>query len=109
MPQFVVIKSNLEGGEVLAKVERDLAHLVPSGWRVHRNDNNLAYLPAWLSNRHAVGYLIEKLRLKAPDAPVIGIGDSVSDVGFMDLCDFAMTPTQSQLWKHVGGGNVWID
>jgi len=109
MPQFVVIKSNRDGGEVLAEIERDLAQRVPAGWRVHRNDNNLAYLPGWLSKRHAVRYLIGTLRRDAPDAPVIGIGDSVSDVGFMDLCDFAMTPTQSQLWKHVGGDNVWID
>jgi hypothetical protein len=109
MPQFVVIKSNHDGGEILAEVERDLAPLVPAGWRVHRNDNNLAYLPVWLSKRHAVRYLIEKLRADAPDAPIIGIGDSVSDVGFMDMCDFAMTPTKGQLWKHVGGNNVWID
>nr|WP_245344404.1 sucrose-6-phosphate hydrolase [Asticcacaulis solisilvae] len=109
MPQFIVVKSNRDGGEVLADIERDLVHRLPDGWRVHRNDNNLAYLPPWLSKRHAVRYLIEKLRADAPDAPVIGIGDSVSDVGFMDLCDFAMTPTQSQLWTHVGGDNVWID
>lgn len=108
MPQFIVIKSNRDG-EALADLENKLNKVVPDGWRVHRNDNNLAYLPAWLSKRHAVRYLIDKLRIDAPDAPVIGIGDSVSDVGFMDLCDFAMTPTRSQLWTHVVRDNVWID
>ena len=29
----------------------------------------------------------------------IGIGDAQSDFGFMDLCDFAMMPTESQLWE----------
>ena len=109
MPQFFAIKSNHDHGEVLAEVERNLLPLVPAGWRVHRNGNNLAYLPAWLNKRHAVRYLIDTLRLEMPDAPVIGIGDSISDVGFMDLCDFAMTPTRSQLWTHVVRDNVWID
>ncbi|WP_040308793.1 hypothetical protein [Asticcacaulis biprosthecium] len=109
MAQYICIKSNLDNGEVLADVERDLAGRVPAGWRVHRNDNNLAYLPGWLNKRHAVTYMIEKLRAGQPDAPVIGIGDSNSDVGFMDLCDFAMTPTRSQLWKSLIRDNAWID
>ncbi|ESQ86567.1 hypothetical protein ABAC460_22910 [Asticcacaulis sp. AC460] len=107
--QYFYIKSERDHGESLVDVERDLAGRLPAGWRVHRNGNNLAYLPGWLSKRHAVKYLIDRLREAHPDTPVIGMGDSQSDVGFMDLCDFAMTPTQSQLWKSQVRDNVWID
>ncbi|ESQ73957.1 hypothetical protein [Asticcacaulis sp. AC402] len=109
LKQYIVIKSNRDEGEVLAEVERDLAALVPAGWRVHRNDNNLAYLPPWLNKRYAVKYLLDRLRRDTPDTPVIGIGDSLSDAGFMDLCDLAMTPTPSQLWKTLTRDNAWID
>jgi hypothetical protein len=106
---YVVIKSNERDHEALAELEQELAATKPAGWRCHRNGNNLAYLPPWLSKRHAVRYMIDQMRAKTPDRPVIGIGDSISDVGFMDLCDFAMAPTRSQLWADVVTGNDWVD
>ena len=106
---YIVIKSNEGDHEALAQLEHDLTPLVPKGWRCHRNGNNLAYLPPWLSKRHAARYLIGKYRADHSDQPIIGIGDSISDVGFMDLCDFAIAPTKSQLWSHVVDGNRWID
>ena len=106
---YIVIKSNHRDDTALARLETELATLVPDGWRCHRNGNNLAYLPPWLSKRHASRYLITKNRAERPDQPIIGIGDSTSDVGFMDLCDFAVAPTKSQLWAHVVDGSKWID
>ena len=106
---YIVIKSNAQDDAALATLEQDLAPIVPVGWRCHRNGNNLAYLPPWLSKRHAARYFIDRVRAEQPDRPIIGIGDSVSDVGFMDLCDFAAVPTGSQLWAHVADGNGWID
>jgi hypothetical protein len=106
---YVVIKSNDHDDQALAVLEQELAPRVPKDWRCHRNGNNLAYLPPWLSKRVAVRYLIDRARAEAPDRPVIGIGDSVSDVGFMDLCDFAVVPTRSQLWAQVVDGNGWVD
>lgn len=106
---YIVIKSNERDDEALAHLEAELAPLLPANWRCHRNGNNLAYLPPWLSKRHAARYLIEKYRVEQPNSPIIGIGDSVSDVGFMDLCDFAAVPTKSQLWMHIVDGSKWID
>lgn len=106
---YIVIKSNERDDDALAELEAELAGRLPAAWRCHRNGNNLAYLPPWLSKRHAARYLIERYRADAPDQPIIGIGDSVSDVGFMDLCDFAVVPTQSQLWTHIAHGSDWID
>lgn len=106
---YIVIKSNERDDAALAQLEAELASILPTGWRCHRNGNNLAYLPPWLSKRHAARYLIDKNRAERPDQPIIGIGDSVSDVGFMDLCDFAAAPTNSQLWTHIVDGSNWID
>ena len=70
---------------------------VPADWTVHRNGNNAAFLPPYLGKRHAVAWLLPRLRALHPDAPVIGIGDSLTDAPFMALCDFAMMPKGSQL------------
>ena len=106
---YVVIKSNLGSHTALAELEQQLAAIKPPTWRCHRNGNNLAYLPPWLSKRHAVHYMIGRVRAETPDRPIIGIGDSISDVGFMDLCDFAMAPTRSQLWADVVADSDWVD
>lgn len=105
---YVVIKSNRDDEEALAELGRGFAPKLPAGWRVHGNGNNLAFLPGWLNKRHAVAYLIDQHRAQKPDSPVIGVGDSSSDVGFMDLCDFAMAPTASQLWKSVTQESSWV-
>ena len=70
---------------------------VPRGWTVHRNGNNVAIMPLWLGKQHAVQALLPRLRAAHPDAPVIGIGDSLTDAPYMALCDYAMMPRDSQL------------
>jgi hydroxymethylpyrimidine pyrophosphatase-like HAD family hydrolase len=104
---YLVVKSNIDEGDILKDVEPSLNAMMPEGWRVHRNGNNLAYLPPWLNKREAAHYLIEAARAENDDLLVIGIGDSHSDVGFMDLCDYAMTPTTSQLWAKMKLENNW--
>ena len=70
---------------------------IPPGWTIHRNGNNAALMPPWLGKAHAVAALLPRLRAAHPDAPVIGIGDSLTDAPYMALCDFAMIPKGSQL------------
>lgn len=70
---------------------------LPAGWTVHRNGNNVALMPPWLGKQHAVAFLLPRLRERHPDAPVIGIGDSLTDAPYMALCDYAMIPRGSQL------------
>lgn len=77
---------------------------LPEGWTDHRNSNAVAFLPPFLGKEHAVAHILPGLRARFPDAVVIGIGDSISDAPFMGLCDFAMTPTASQLARAVRSG-----
>lgn len=104
---YLVVKSNIDDGEILGDAEGELATCKPADWRTHRNGNNLAFLPPWLNKRDAAQYVIDDFRAGDPQRLIVGIGDSHSDVGFMDLCDYAMTPTTSQLWQHVTSENAW--
>jgi hydroxymethylpyrimidine pyrophosphatase-like HAD family hydrolase len=87
-----------DGDETLLDPLLDrIAPLVPADWTIHRNGNNAALMPPFLGKAHAVRALLPRLRARHPDAPVIGIGDSLSDAPFMALCDYAMMPAGSQL------------
>ena len=89
-----------EGDETLLDPLLDrVAPIVLADWTIHRNGNNAALMPPFLGKAHAVRALLPRLRALHPDAPVIGIGDSLSDAPYMALCDYAMMPAGSQLSK----------
>jgi len=68
------------------------------GYRLHRNGNNLAALPATLGKEHAVRHLIRRLRTEHEEVLTFGMGDSLIDGAFMAECDYALTPHGSQLF-----------
>ncbi|MCK2055274.1 hypothetical protein [Methylobacterium sp. 37f] len=93
---YTVFKDNIdENGAGLAILADALAP--PAGWSVHRNSNNMAYIPACISKRLACERLVTGARRSDPGRLVVGIGDSVSDFGFMALCDLIATPSRGQL------------
>ncbi|WP_073973314.1 sucrose-6-phosphate hydrolase [Erythrobacter donghaensis] len=106
---YIVIKSNAGDVPALTALAEALRARLPQGWRIHANGNNLAFLPPWLSKRAAVRYMLERVRAETPGRLVVGIGDSWSDAGFLDLADMAMIPTAAQLWQHIARGHDWID
>ncbi|WP_312382917.1 HAD family hydrolase [Atlantibacter subterraneus] len=66
------------------------------GYYIHRNSNNVAWLPTVVEKGLAVTWLLEKLRQQRGVFPVIGLGDSLSDHRFMRLCTWFGLPRQSQ-------------
>jgi hypothetical protein len=96
---YVLVKDPDADAARLADCVERIAFAVPAHWTIHRNDNNVAIMPPYLGKEHAVARLLPELQRRYPKAPVIGIGDSLTDAPFMSLCDFAMTPTGSQLAK----------
>ena len=66
-------------------------------WRIHQNGRNAAILPAYASKAEAVRYVMDIKRRESPPATFIGIGDSHSDTAFLQLCDFALVPSNSQI------------
>lgn len=67
------------------------------GWTLHINGNNVAWMPPGLGKRDAAAQILPRLRALHPQLPVIGAGDSHTDLPFMHLCDFLLTPGSSQI------------
>lgn len=110
MSVYAVFKQNDGDGERLAEIARALDATVDlAGWTVHHNGNNFAFLPPPLSKRRAVAFLIERLRATDPARPVIGLGDSLTDLPFMLACDFWGAPSQSQLAARLGHATARVD
>jgi len=107
VPFYVCAKSN-EGAEIaLDEAEpliREHCKATGLGVSIHRNGNNLSVLPLWLDKRHAVEYLTARLREEHREIVTFGMGDSLSDLGFMTACDYAVVPNPSQInlqWRGV--------
>lgn len=66
----------------------------------HLNDNNLAILPRFLNKAPAVKFLQQELNQHYPEYLSIGMGDSLTDMAYMKLCDYFMTPKNSQIVKE---------
>ena len=71
--------------------------------RYFANGNNLTLIARGVSKEAAVTYVQEQLREESQDQELLtlGLGDSLADVAFMNLCDFALTPGDSQLIRAV--------
>jgi len=75
----------------------------PPPWvgTVHHNGNNLAIIPRVVSKARAVASLWSALQGVHAECVSFGVGDSRSDWSFMNLCDFAVLPTRSQLALNI--------
>jgi hydroxymethylpyrimidine pyrophosphatase-like HAD family hydrolase len=74
-------------------------YLIDGSLYWHLNGNNLAILPKIINKQDAVEYLIERFKQQFPDVLTFAAGDSKSDAAFLGLCDYALIPTNTQLFK----------
>ena len=65
--------------------------------RVHINGDNMALLPPYASKQQAVNYLKQLFLAQDNKTLLVGIGDSDSDLPFMQECYFQMIPQKSQI------------
>lgn len=97
LPLYLSIKHNRSDGEEMKRLAQ--AIVGPDGWLIHLNDSNLALLPPFLGKEKAVSFFLETIL--EPKTLTIGVGDSLTDLGFMGLMDFAIQPTSSQIFKTI--------
>ncbi|QFP77618.1 HAD family hydrolase [Deinococcus sp. AJ005] len=68
-----------------------------AGLHIIANANNVSVLPRYLGKAEAVRYLRGQ---HFPDATLtLALGDSLSDLAFMNACDLAITPPGGQLLR----------
>lgn len=84
--------------EELYAAQRDLfPRLDLSFCALSANDNNISLLPRGIDKASALRHVLEQMRATEDDAPVVGLGDSLSDLPFLTLCDWWGMPRKSQL------------
>jgi hypothetical protein len=98
LPFYLVIKTKGDPLFELNLLKSKLSQFLDSAVNIYLNGNNLSILPKYLDKGPAVEYFMNK-RLPYPkeDSLILGLGDSFSDLGFLNLCDYQIIPTASQL------------
>lgn len=99
---YLVIKSNTASAADLQQLlhsSRETLNL--QGFYPHMNGNNLALLPDFVNKRAAAAEILRRHTAEHGRVPVFGMGDSVSDLGFMRLCDFAAFPPNTQICRSL--------
>jgi predicted mannosyl-3-phosphoglycerate phosphatase (HAD superfamily) len=74
-----------------------------SGFYVHSNSNNIAWLPKCVEKGLATEYLLNQIRTTSGPRPVIGLGDSISDHTFLKHCSWWGVPKKSQFANLIQG------
>ncbi|PTQ90750.1 HAD family hydrolase [Agitococcus lubricus] len=99
---YALAKQSGHDDSVLADVEQQIQQqLALTAFYIHRNANNLAILPKVLHKKFAVDYWLQQDKKRHGERPILGFGDSLSDVDFLQRCDWWATPQQGQLAKSV--------
>ena len=82
--------------EYAARVQSKLS----KDYWTHLHGNDFSILPMYFSKRKAMEYVLTN---HFPDHELtIGVGDSISDLDFMQACDFLVIPGSSQIAHSLG-------
>jgi hydroxymethylpyrimidine pyrophosphatase-like HAD family hydrolase len=96
LPLYISVKHNGGLGPETTRLAEAVAPAVPDDWTLHLNGNNMALLPPFLGKAAAVRFFLQRFADSGP-IMTVGVGDSLTDVGFMGLCDYAIAPSRSQI------------
>lgn len=98
LPFYVVIKTKPECLDEFDLLANELKYLFREDTIVHLNTNNLIILSSFLNKTSSVSnYLKTYVPYKRQNYCLIGFGISLSDQNFLDLGDYQMISSVSQL------------
>ena len=95
---YVVLKQNDPEPLFLNDLVNKLPASLYDDFYLHMNGNNLAIIPHSVSKQNATKFLLQKIDPEQQRF-CIGFGDSLSDFGFLGLCDWFGMPKNSQLHR----------
>ena len=95
---YVVLKQNDPEPLFINELVKKLPASVYDDFYLHMNGNNLAIIPHSVSKQNATAFLLNKIDPEQQRF-CIGFGDSLSDFGFLGLCDWFGMPKNSQLHR----------
>lgn len=95
---YVVLKQQAPEPVFLADLIKQLPASLYDDFYLHLNGNNLAIIPHSVSKKNAAEFLLNKIDPERQRF-CIGFGDSLSDFGFLGLCDWFGMPKNSQLHR----------
>jgi len=99
IPIYFVVKINEEtDAEVLDDAEAICRETVGDKLVFHRNGRNMSFTPAGLTKIDSVKEVLGRLSDR-DRRPIWGMGDSLSDLPFMRLCQMIVAPTGSQIGR----------
>lgn len=84
---------------LLDEVVKPHPHIQDGSLYMHLNGNNLAILPKIINKEDAVRYLLDRYRQQHAEILTFGAGDSRTDAPFLALCDYALIPKNTQLFR----------
>ncbi len=87
--------------KLLEAVIKPHASIMDGSLYWHLNGNNLAVLPKIINKEDAVSYLMTHYKHQHPNLLTFGAGDSKTDAAFITLCDYALIPKNTQLFKSL--------
>ncbi|UQZ90232.1 hypothetical protein C4J81_13885 [Deltaproteobacteria bacterium Smac51] len=102
---YVVVKNYYSRPQELNIIMDEMKkfHFTPE-IRIHLNDNNLSLRPHFLDKSEAVTYFRQShIVSENQNLPLIGMGDSFSDLEFMRSCNFMLLPGGSQAAALLSG------
>ena len=98
---YVVAKQNQPASLFLSDLVDVLPDEILKNFYIHQNGNNLAFIPHLISKRRAVEYWLQHLTQETNERPILGWGDSISDLGFLSCCDWFGLPKHSQIHQQL--------
>ncbi|MGL5334630.1 MAG: hypothetical protein ACRC9R_00530 [Enterovibrio sp.] len=106
VPIYLVLKhtDSTKVGELNAIGDEIEEIFGTDGFYIHRNNNNIAWLPTCIEKGKATRFLLDKLRAERGVFPTIGFGDSLTDFSFLKLCSWFGVPKQSQFSSAIKEG-----
>ncbi len=96
---YISVKANADEAALTELRARLVAAGLPGELALHHNGNNLAVTVRGAQKHDAVRRVAAELERDGPIV-TIGAGDSLTDIPFLRVCDFALAPRDSQIQRE---------